>query len=196
MTHQPIVMMDSDEAASIKTVTGWVSRDGFFFGDNEHAARYAGATHRWCSGGCGSAVPKNALTICNACHRLKRTERFMALPIEPWNGEPLCVFDDDTYFFDGDVDAIAEWAEEHEIQPDAMQLVKCAAVYAEEVDPGDIYADEIPEDGEVPAYVGDAFAALNEALRKKTTPICWRAADIRVDITDLVMARIAEARSA
>jgi hypothetical protein len=33
---EKIVMMDSDEAASIKTVTGWVARDGLFWGNDEH----------------------------------------------------------------------------------------------------------------------------------------------------------------
>ncbi|MEQ1969482.1 ead/Ea22-like family protein, partial [Xenorhabdus nematophila] len=43
-----IVMYDSPEAAQIKIVTGWVSRDGRFWGDDERMARYCGATHRQC----------------------------------------------------------------------------------------------------------------------------------------------------
>jgi hypothetical protein len=184
MTEPHIVMMDSDDAASVRSVTGWVSRDGFFFAGNERAARYAGATHRWCDGGCGTPIPKNWLMTCHACSRKERRERFLALPVQAWNGEPLCVFDDDTYFFDGDVGRIAEWAADHEIPLDAVQLVKCVAVYPNAVDPADVYADELPESGEVPVYVADAFAALNEALRQTPSPLCWRATDIRVDISD------------
>lgn len=193
MSDQPIVMMDSDEAARIRTVTGWVSRDGFYFGDDERAARYAGSTHRLCDGGCGTPIEKNWRMSCDACWLKARRERFLALQVEAWDGEPLCVFDDDTYFFGGDVDEIADWADEHEIPPDELRLVKCIAVYAAEIDPKDAYEDELPEDGEVPAYVADAFAALNEVLRQKTTPICWRETNIRVNIADLVTARIAEA---
>lgn len=48
MKTEKIVMMDSDEAASIQTVTGWVDRQGRFWGGDEHQARWCGATHRKC----------------------------------------------------------------------------------------------------------------------------------------------------
>ncbi|HAT6800607.1 TPA: hypothetical protein JAN03_00980 [Citrobacter freundii] len=48
MKTEKIVMMDSDEAASIQTVTGWVDRHGRFWGGDEHQARWCGATHRKC----------------------------------------------------------------------------------------------------------------------------------------------------
>ena len=35
MAEKPIIMEDSPEAASIKTVTGWVSRTGRFWGNDE-----------------------------------------------------------------------------------------------------------------------------------------------------------------
>jgi len=46
---ETVVMEDSAEAASVQTVTGWVSRLGHFFGANEGAertARYDGCTQR------------------------------------------------------------------------------------------------------------------------------------------------------
>ncbi|EKB5404420.1 hypothetical protein OOP60_004875 [Salmonella enterica] len=45
---EKIVMMDSDEAASIRTLTGWVDRQGRFWGNDEYQARWCGATHRKC----------------------------------------------------------------------------------------------------------------------------------------------------
>ena len=39
MTEQ-IIAYDSAEAASIQTVSGWVSRAGRFFGNDEHMARH------------------------------------------------------------------------------------------------------------------------------------------------------------
>ena len=45
MAEKPIIMEDSPEAASIKTVTGWVSRTGRFCGDDERMARFDGSTH-------------------------------------------------------------------------------------------------------------------------------------------------------
>ena len=38
MVEKKIIMRESDEAASIKTVTGWVSSDGRWWGDHEAEA--------------------------------------------------------------------------------------------------------------------------------------------------------------
>ena len=47
--NEQIVMRDSPESAQYRTdLKGWVSRDGFYFGDGpqgERTARYAGCTH-------------------------------------------------------------------------------------------------------------------------------------------------------
>ena len=48
MADKSVIMYDSPEAASIKTITGWVSSAGRFWGDNEHMARYDGSTHMKC----------------------------------------------------------------------------------------------------------------------------------------------------
>ena len=41
-----IILPESPEAASIQTVTGWVSSNGRYWGNDEHMARYDGSTHR------------------------------------------------------------------------------------------------------------------------------------------------------
>lgn len=46
--QKPIIMYDSPEAASLKTVTGWVYEDGRLFGQDENLARFCDATHRSC----------------------------------------------------------------------------------------------------------------------------------------------------
>ena len=43
--QEEVVMIDDPRAATLVTVTGWRSRDGRFYGDNEHSARWAGCTH-------------------------------------------------------------------------------------------------------------------------------------------------------
>lgn len=47
--EKKIIPYDSPEAASFKTVTGWVSSDGIFCGNDEHVARYRGCTHIKCN---------------------------------------------------------------------------------------------------------------------------------------------------
>ena len=46
--QEEVVMIDDPRAATLVTVTGWRSMDGRFYGDNEHAARWAGCTHVKC----------------------------------------------------------------------------------------------------------------------------------------------------
>ena len=41
-----IILPESPEAASVQTVTGWVSRTGRYWGNDERMARYDGSTHR------------------------------------------------------------------------------------------------------------------------------------------------------
>lgn len=102
MTKQTekIVMMDSDEAASIQTLTGWVSRDGHFWGDDEHMARWSGATHRKCKNKPDDHPIHRTHSYCEECHKESRQAKFAALERAVWAGEPLVIFDDDTYFFD------------------------------------------------------------------------------------------------
>jgi hypothetical protein len=40
MQEKPKVMYASDEVAQKVTVTGWRSRNGYFYGANEHLARW------------------------------------------------------------------------------------------------------------------------------------------------------------
>ena len=50
--NKEIILDTSDKAATYCTgLTGWVSRDGYYFGDNkdsENMAKYKGSTHRSC----------------------------------------------------------------------------------------------------------------------------------------------------
>ncbi|KGB00537.1 hypothetical protein DR73_495 [Enterobacteriaceae bacterium ATCC 29904] len=43
---EKVVMMDSPEAASIQTLTGWVDRQGRYWGKDEHQARWCGAMQK------------------------------------------------------------------------------------------------------------------------------------------------------
>lgn len=51
MTDKKRILYDSPEAASVQTVTGWVSSRGMFCGNDEHMARHHGSTHRVCEKG-------------------------------------------------------------------------------------------------------------------------------------------------
>ena len=169
-----IVMYDSPEAAQKKTVTGWVSRHGRFWGDDQHGARWDGCTHLTCK--CGNDMSKS-WTACEACREKSSHERFAALPRVEWDGKtPLNIYGTDTYFFDGD--DLRDHCEEFDVHPWEMEIVLC-----EPVEPYTLYADEfledcLPEDMDdiLPDSVHEAAKAFNEAV-KEAGPFCWRPID-------------------
>lgn len=167
-TEKQIVMYDSEVAASIKTVTGWVSRTGHFWGNDEHMARYDGSTHRTCE--CGEVIENRS--YCRKCSERKEHEKYLAMPAVAWDGEaPLNLHGTDTYFFDSD--SLLDHCAGEGCQPKALPLVICVPKYAKVIDANEHYADDLPEDGEVPPEIEEAFRVLNAAIQACTTPLCW-----------------------
>lgn len=178
MDQQPqVVMYDSPEAAKIETVTGWRARTGEFWGDNEHMARYCGSTHKRCDK-CGGVVEKSSW--CNPCHAKGRQEKFASYPRKAWDGvAPICMFDGDTYFFSAD--ELADYCSDHNVKASELQLVFCEPNFARPLEPEDHFADELPEDGDVPGDIAAAFAALNEVIAAHKEPLSWSPGDEAVD---------------
>jgi hypothetical protein len=178
---EKIVMEDSPEAASIQTVTGWVSRTGHFYGSGEQGertARYDGCTHRKCE--CGGVVSRSRVK-CEACRDKESSKRFKAMKKVKWDGKtPLALYDSDTYFFD--MDDIDQYCEEHETVPGVLRLVICYPVKPRELDANDMFCDELPEDGDVQdAGVLAAVEALNQAIRKAEA-FSWLPGDTAVTL--------------
>ncbi|CAK0702971.1 hypothetical protein GFB19_02925 [Escherichia coli] len=185
---EKIVMMESDEAASIKTVTGWVDRQGRYWGNDEHQARWCGATHRKCKIK-PDVHPIHATNgYCEECHRESRQAKFATFERVVWAGEPLVVFDDDQYFFD--VDALADYCLERSLLPSELQLLICEPNYPPEFDI-EQHCEEVIPDGDdynsLPQAILDAADALNKAI-KESEAISWsgsnRVAIVSDDILD------------
>jgi hypothetical protein len=173
MTDEKIVMYDSPEAAEIKTLTGWVSRDGHFWGENEHMARYSGSTHKVCDK-CGDVISQRS--YCRKCADKREQEKFEAMPREPWDGDsPIYSSHLDKYFFNGDVFDYLEDDEDGLSEEDLM-LVHCEPIHLHRIDT-DIWEDELrteDDSAEVPDAVQVALDALNESI-KKAAPVAWEA---------------------
>lgn len=164
-----IVMYDSPEAASIQTVTGWVSRTGLFCGKDEHMARYHGATHRQCDN--PNHPPYELRGYCLACSDERSAARFGAMPKVEWDGKtPLALHDTDCYFFDEE--ELRDYLLDNDIALEDARLVICKPNMASEIEPDEHYSDDLPEDGEVGAELRAAFDALNEAIRREK-PMSW-----------------------
>lgn len=165
---EQMVMNSSDEAAELKTVTGWVSRTGHFYGNDERLARWDGCTHVPCNS-CGTAVEK-CYTMCGACKAAKELDRYAALPKVEWDGEtPLYSEVADEYFFDRQ--ALEDKLYDEDITPESLRLVICTPNYPRQID-YDHWCDELPEDGELPDDIADAVAALNEVI-EKSAALSW-----------------------
>lgn len=170
MADKNIIMRDSPEAASIQTVTGWVSATGHFWGGDERMARFDGATHQKCEKNPDHPV-YSINAYCNECRNETMQDKFEALPRRDWDGEtPLCIYDGENYFFDAQ--SIRDYLIDNEIELVDAKLVFCTPQRASEIDPNEHFADDLPEDGEVSAELADAFDVLNEVIRR-CEPLSW-----------------------
>ena len=163
-----IILPDSPEAATQKTVTGWVSASGYFWGNDEHMARYDGSTHRACE--CGELVAKNS--YCRPCALKREAEKFAAMQRKVWDGEAMLYSDAaDEYFHD--YDQISDHCEEADCSPDDLRLIICEPCYAREIDPNEYFRDDLPEDGEVDSELSAAFEELNKFIRESKPILSW-----------------------
>jgi len=163
------VILDTDpEAAQPKTLTVWVSRNGYI-GPDESTARYDGSTHRKCE--CGELTEKHWIS-CKRCRDKADSERYFKMPTKEWDGKtPLVIYNTDHYFFDDD--ALFIYCESHNVKEADLPLVVCDPVYANEIDPNEYYEGELPEDGEVPDEIQAAFDEMNRKIKEYKEPLCW-----------------------
>lgn len=175
------VMYDSPDAAKEVTVTGWVSKDGRFYGKNEHAARWDSCTHMICK--CGQPHSKS-YTMCDGCRDVESTKRYEALPYQAWDGvTPLCLYRDDKYFFSED--DVHEYCACEEIKHEDLQLVICTPNKVREIEYDEYYCDELPEDmslHDMLPEIAAKFDELNKLIRETKTPISWHAGNIRTSV--------------
>ena len=200
MTEKQTVMEDSPEAASIQTVTGWVSRTGRFWGNDERMARFDGSTHKRCE--CGAVIEQRS--YCRTCSDRKEIERWNAMPEVEWDGSAYLYSQvADQYF--RDEQEIADYCADSEepCTPDDLRLVICTPNYPSEVDLCEQNSDVIPEDGDESCFSTDvqvALEALNKAIRESRTPeqaISWSPGKTKpktgsIDITDDLSALVSE----
>jgi hypothetical protein len=174
MSTEKVIHYDSPEAAKLVTVTGWVSSTGFFYGEKEDMARWAGCTHIKCRK-CGTPTEK-AWTACQACRHKGEIERYEALKKEKWDlATPLYSDSHDKYFFDfGElVDFLRDLlADDESITVDDLRLKICKPNMPREID-GDHFSDDMPEDrDDLPKAIEEAIEAFNAVMRAQP-PLSW-----------------------
>jgi hypothetical protein len=178
MQAEKIIFPDDPEAATLQTVTGWVSRNGQFFGSDERIARYAGSTHARCEE-CGGTASKGWL-VCDDCKGKRDAAKYAALERKKWDGEAMLYSDlKDRYYTDlSQADDDLEDGESLE----KLMLRICEPNYPRQID-DDYFCDEMTEDGDLPDDLVAAMDAFNEVV-KKSKPLSWSPGDYAVDLSE------------
>jgi hypothetical protein len=164
------IMFESDEAAQYKTVQGWVSSTGQFFGDDERTARWAGSTHQLCE--CGNEFERGRIR-CKSCQAKKDLDDYEALPKVVWDGEsPLYSDTTEKYYFRGEI--LDEIEDDGKKDWDYYRLFHCDPVRLHQIDESE-WEDELDtedDSAEIPNGVRKALDALNEEIGK-ADPVAW-----------------------
>lgn len=180
MADKSVIMYDSAEAASIKTITGWVSSAGRFWGDNEHMARYDGCTHMKCKNNPDHPIVESR-GYCKTCNDEYRQKQFIAYESKAWDGKsPVAIYDSEDYFFS--IEDLFDHLCDNEIQVREVQLVHCSPNYARQIDPNEYYSDDLPEDMEVDSELQRAFDELNEII-KNCSPLSYGQDKFKVELS-------------
>lgn len=175
------VHYDSPDAAAYRSVDGWVSRQGRFWGRDEHGARLDGCTHLNCPE-CGTLRKANGW--CDPCHTKKRRERFLAYPVVAYEF-PLNLYDTEEFFWE-ESELLEYLADSEYKAKEDVHLVTCIPEYPQPFEPDEHWQDILPEDGEVQdTAILEAVKALNIAI-KNAKPFAYFPAKQRVELPDAV----------
>lgn len=167
MTTEMILKTDDRAAKYVTNISGWVDRNGYFWGADENQARWSGCTHIECDK-CGAIHERNS--YCRPCHDKKMIEKFNALEKRDWDGEiPLHLDNTDYYFFDKG--GLLDYIEESELELSELRLALCKPVKMSTIDQCYLL-DDMHEDAELPDSVETALTELNTAILEAET-ITW-----------------------
>lgn len=179
VTTEPTVLSTSDDAAKLVTITGWKSRRGIFFGEDERTARYDGCTHMPCDT-CSKPTDKHSI-YCDACRLKRDTERYWALPAERWDGQCMIFAEAEDEYYQS-LESFLEHAEDEQFDPVDLRPLLCDPIIAREVDP-DYWCDDMAEDGELPAELEEALKALNAVIKQHQFVLSWSPSKVRLDLS-------------
>lgn len=176
-----IILYDSDEAATFVTgISGWVSRQGHFWGEDEHMARFDGATHRKCPK-CGGIYRINS--YCSPCAERREEEKFKAMPRREWGGEGMVYSRTRDEFFSS-WDDVADCCDNEDCPMESLQLIICEPVYARTVDE-DYWGDELPEDmhlDDCDSELAELVDGVNKYILEHRPILSWRPGEFALEL--------------
>jgi hypothetical protein len=166
--NKDIIMREDPAAATPVTLSGWRSRDGYFYTD-ESTARYAGCTHVKCKD-CGAPAEKS-WTVCRPCRDLREDVRYDAMPKAEWDGVAMVFSQTRDEYYNSPEDA-ADALEEGETL-ESLRLVICKPYRGTPLTE-DYFSDDMPDEdnSDLPAALIEAIDAFNKAIAG-IKPLSW-----------------------
>jgi len=160
-------------------IEGWVGKDGRFYGKDKDQAIYGNSTHKKCDEG---HIYRKSWINCPDCEEAKKPSKYLQLDFKEWDSEtPLCLFDDDKYFFA--IDDIEDYLDTEDLNPEDLQLVICKPNYLWEIQT-DYWEDVYPEDRDLEDVASKELISkineLNELIRKESA-VSWKAGKFRTN---------------
>lgn len=174
---EPFIMNTDSEAAIYRTdICGWVARNGRFYGTEEESARWDGCTHVACQE-CGKPTEK-FYTHCASCRKVRDIARYTARESKVWDGKAMLYSEALDKYFD-DISQ-AEDELKRGMTLEYLRLVICEPVYLHQIDV-DHWADDLPDDGELPEYIQKALCLFNMEILAEG-PVSWEPGKFAVDL--------------
>lgn len=176
-----ILAFDMNTAIPV-AVQGWKDRHGKIH-LSEEAARYASASHVYCSK-CGNVPVKKPYTICDACSHILAIERYNKLQYKECDGKTPIYSETFDIFFN-DVDELTDYCSDNDFNLSELRLKLCDPNYFKEIDI-DYWSDDLAEDqDELPKKLQDTVNTLNEIIRT-LPPASWTPSKFRTDYNDSI----------
>lgn len=167
---EEIILPDSPETAEYKTITGWFSRNGKFYGDrqdSEQLARLEGSTHCKCE--CGKIHRK--YNLCSTCSEKVKLRHYESMPFKEWDETtPVYSESEDRYFYSSD--EIDDYLEDYtnddgeKVTGKDLRLILCDRVTLPTIDE-DYFMDNAPEGYELEDMVSKKFMLELKRFNKK-----------------------------
>jgi hypothetical protein len=170
-TTQAPIFPDAPEAATRRTITGWVSRNGRFFGEDESLARWEGATAVRCEK-CQQPTDAKYYTKCEKCREEGADEKFAKAGRAPYT-EGMLFSDSHDRYFEDPAEA-REFAEDEGVTLESMRLYLCTPNMARHLD-DDFFCYEVPDELRI------ALDAFNAAVKAYGRPLSWSPSGIALD---------------
>ncbi len=171
-----VILKNDPRAATYRTdITGWVGRNGNYYGRDEGRARRESATHRVCDV-CGNIIEVHA--FCVPCYDRKKIDKYNAMPEKEWDEETPVYSQTNDEYHESWSDVCDEDPNEKIIE--ALQLIICEPKYLKEIDPYEYYSYDIPDGGDLPDQIYQAFERLNKVIRESRDIICYVPGEYRV----------------